>query len=158
MTERRHGRSVYVAMTAGLALTLLSTVVPYVDQAGGHVLADHVRAGYPAYTQARVDTAVTAYVAILSVIGGLGSIAWIATIWAVKAEKSCAPVLATAMLTLGATIGLTGLLTKDTSGDTGLPPELGWMGMAPSLAGLLAVILLYKKPRAKHLTAFGRVR
>ena len=37
------------------------------------------------------------------------------------------------------------LLIRDTSGDTGLPPLLGWAGMLPSLAGLVAVALLWSK-------------
>lgn len=38
------------------------------------------------------------------------------------------------------------LLVKDSSGDTGLPPVLGWLGMLPSLPGLTAVALLARKP------------
>jgi plastocyanin len=47
------------------------------------------------------------------------------------------------MFALGTGIALTGLLIKDTSGDTGLPPLLGWVGILPYLAGLLAVTLLW---------------
>jgi hypothetical protein len=32
---------------------------------------------------------------------------------------------------------------------TGLPPLLGWVGMLPCLAGLLAVILLWRKQPQK---------
>ncbi|MFB6958074.1 PGF-CTERM sorting domain-containing protein [Streptomyces sp. NPDC056309] len=51
------------------------------------------------------------------------------------------------MFVLGASVGLTGLLTKDTSGDIGLPPTPGWVGTAPCLAGLLAVALLWRRQR-----------
>ena len=44
---------------------------------------------------------------------------------------------------LGTAVALVDLLIKDTSGDTGLPPLLGWAGMLPCLAGLLAVTLLW---------------
>lgn len=47
------------------------------------------------------------------------------------------------MFVLGTGVALFDLLVKDTSGDTGLPPLLGWTGMLPSLAGLLAVTLLW---------------
>jgi hypothetical protein len=109
------------------------------------VLADHIRDGYPAYTQARIDSAVTTYLVYLSVVGALGIICWLGTIRALKAGKRWARAVATAMLALGTAIALTDLLVKDTSGDTGLPPLLGWAGTLPCLAGLLAVTLLWRR-------------
>jgi hypothetical protein len=47
------------------------------------------------------------------------------------------------MLVPGTGIAVFDLLVKDTSGDTGLPPLLGWIGMLPCLAGLAAVTLLW---------------
>ena len=43
------------AMGVGLVLTIVATIVPFITSA----LRDHIRAGYPRYTDARVDTAVT---------------------------------------------------------------------------------------------------
>jgi hypothetical protein len=37
------------------------------------------------------------------------------------------------------------VLIRDTSGDTGLPPLLGWAGVLPCLAGLVAITLLWKE-------------
>jgi hypothetical protein len=59
-------------MYAGLGLTVVAVIVAYVDHATANLLAGHIRAGYPAYTQARVDSAVTIYLVYLSVIGALG--------------------------------------------------------------------------------------
>ncbi|MEU9620602.1 hypothetical protein ACIODT_30150 [Streptomyces sp. NPDC088251] len=84
---------------------------------------------------------------MLSVIGALSVLAWLATAWTVKAGKRWARPAATVMFLLGTSVGLTGLLTKDTSGATGLPPALGWAGMIPTLAGVVAVALLWRKPR-----------
>ena len=142
-------RSALAAMYGGLVVTVLATVVPFVDRATTHLLADHIRAGYPAYDDARVEAAVTAYLVALSVVGVLGAASWLWTAWAVRADKRWARPAATAMFVLGLGVGLTGLLTKDTSGDTGLPATLGWVGMAPSLAGLLAVALLWKSRTAR---------
>jgi hypothetical protein len=128
-------------MYAGLGLTVVAAIVPYT----ANVLADHIRAGYPTYPQARIDTAVTTYLVLLSIVGALGIFAWVWTIWAVKVGKRWARGTATAMFALGTGVALTGLLVKDTSGDTGLPPLLGWVGMLPCLAGLLAVILLRRR-------------
>ncbi|MBH5333903.1 hypothetical protein IHE55_03420 [Streptomyces pactum] len=134
-------------MYAGLALTVLTTVAAYVDHGTTHVLADHIRAGYPAYPPARIDSAVTTYLVIWTVIGALGVLAWLTTAWAVTAGRRWARPAATVMFLIGTGTGLTGLLTKDTSGDTGLPPAMGWAGMLPCLAGLVAVALLWRRPR-----------
>ncbi|MBC2866415.1 hypothetical protein H1R13_15955 [Streptomyces mexicanus] len=134
-------------MHAGLALTVLATIATYVDRGTTHLLADHIRAGYPDYSQARVDSAVTAYLVVSSVIGALGALGWLTAAWAVDAGKRWARPVATVMFVLGAGVGLAGLLTKDTSGATGLPPELGWAGMMPCLAGVLAVTSLWRRRR-----------
>ena len=145
MTAGHHERSAIGAMYAGLALTVAAMLVPYVDHATGNMLASHIRAGYPTYTQARIDSAVTTYLVYLSVVGALGIICWLWAIWAVKAGKRWARGAATAMFALGTGIALIDLLVKDTSGDTGLPPLLGWAGMLPCLAGLLVVTLLWRR-------------
>lgn len=147
MTKPPYARGALGAMYAGLALTVLATIAPYIDRSTTHLLADHIRAGYPTYAQARVDSAATTYLAVLSVIGALGVLAWLATAWTVKAGKRWARPAATVMFILGTSVGLTGLLTKDTSGVTGLPPALGWAGMIPTLAGVVAVALLWRRPR-----------
>ena len=145
MTTAHHRRSAIGAMYAGLGLAIVAMILPYVDHATANVLADHIRAGYPSYTQLRIDSAVTTYLVYLSVVGALGVICWSWTIWAIKAGKQWARGAATAMFALGTTIALIDLLIKDTSGDTGLPPLLGWAGVLPCLAGLLAVVLLWKR-------------
>jgi hypothetical protein len=141
-----HPRLAIATMYAGLALTVAATAVPYVDHTA---MADHLRAGYPAYTEARIDSATTTYLIYLSTVGALGVVGWLGTIWAVKAGKRWARGGATAMFALATSIALFDLLVKDTSGDIGLPPLLGWVGLLPSLAGLLAVTLLFKKGGAR---------
>ncbi|WP_202637737.1 hypothetical protein [Bailinhaonella thermotolerans] len=147
MTGTSHERGAVAAMYAGLGLTVLAAIAPYADDATTRLLADHIHAGYPAYSPARVDSAVNTYLVLLSAIGALGVISWLCTAWAVRRGKRWARPAATVLLALGVVVGLTGLLTQDTSGDTGLPPALGWIGMAPCLAGLLAVALLWRRPR-----------
>ena len=141
----KHERSASVAMYAGVALTVVAMIVPYIDRATANVLADHIRAGYPTYSQAHIDTAVTTYLVYLSVIGVLGVVCWLRTIRAVNTRKRWARGAATAMFVLGTGIALFDLLVKDTSGGTGLPPLLAWIGMLPCLAGFLAVSLLWMR-------------
>ncbi|MEU8705310.1 hypothetical protein [Streptomyces sp. NPDC048565] len=147
MTKTGHGRMTLGAMYTGLGLTVVATILPYVDRVTTHLLADHIRAGYPSYTDARVDSAVTTYLVLLSVAGALGVLAWLWTIRAVKGRKRWARPVATALFVIGTGIALTGLLTRDTSGDTGLPTVLGLAGTAPSLAALVAVTLLWRRSR-----------
>jgi hypothetical protein len=145
VTTAHHERSTIGTMYAGLGLTVAALIVLYVDHATANTLASHIRADYPAYTQARIDKAVTTYLVYLSIVGALGITCWLWTIWAVKAGKRWARVAVTAMFALGTSVGLIDLLIRDTSGGTGLPPLLGWAGMLPCLAGLLAVTLLWRK-------------
>jgi hypothetical protein len=66
-----HPRPALGTMYAGLALTVAATAVPYVDHT---VPADHVRAGYPAYTEARIDSAATTYLIYLSTVGSVAGL------------------------------------------------------------------------------------
>jgi hypothetical protein len=145
MTTPHQQRPALRAMYAGLALAVAALAVPYADHATANVLASHIRDGYPAYTQARIDSAVTSYLIYLSVAGALGIACWLAMIWAVKARKRWARAAATVAFALGTTIATGDLLIRDTSGGTGLPPLLGWAGMLPCLAGLAAITLLRKE-------------
>jgi hypothetical protein len=138
-------RSVLAALYTGLTTTVVATIAPYVDQTTSHSLADHIRAGYPGFTQARVDTAVTTYEVILTVIGVLGVTGWAFVIRAVMTGRRGTVPLATALFVLGLSIALTDLLIKDTSGATGLSPLLGWIGLLPCAPGLLAVTLLWRR-------------
>ena len=137
-------RSPVAAMYAGLVLTVATAIVPYVDRATSHVLADHVRDGYPTYSSPQIDSAVTAYLVILTGVAVLGVIGWCAAIWAVAAGKWRARWAATALFTAGVTAALCGLLVKDTSGEVGLAPLLGWVALLPCLPGLVSVVLLWR--------------
>lgn len=139
-----HRQSAILAMYAGLALTVVAIVVPFVDHATADTLADHVRSGYPDYTQARIDSVVATYLVYLSIVGGLGVIGWLWTIWAVRRSTRWARAAATVLFVLGAGVSLTNLLVKDGSGDSGLPPMFGWVGLLPCLPGLVAVVLLWR--------------
>ena len=126
--------SVIAAMVVGLVLTIVATIVPFVTSA----LRDQIRTSYPAYTEARVDSAVSTWLIILTVIGALGVAGWLWSIWIVAGRKRWASWAATAIFALGTCVAVAGLLINDKSGDIGLAPMLGWIGMLPSLAGLVA--------------------
>jgi hypothetical protein len=142
MSSAGRARTVVAAIWTGLAATVLATTAPYLLRNGANSLAGHIRAGYPSYWTARVDTAVHVYLAYLTGVNVLGVAGWLAMLWAVRAGK---PWRFWAALTIfgGATaVALFDLLVKDTSGDTGLPPALGWLELVPCGPGLITVVLL----------------
>ncbi len=141
--DRTASRAIYV----GLALTIVASVVPFIDRSAWHVLSGHIRSAYPAYGNGEVDTAATAYLTILSVLGGMGIICWLAVAGAVHAGKAWARWAATGILAVAVCIALAGLLTKDTSGGVGLAPLLAWLQVMPCLAGVVAVASLWKSSR-----------
>ncbi|MGA8245571.1 MAG: hypothetical protein WB797_01560 [Nocardioides sp.] len=145
MTSTTRHQPAVRAMYVGLLLTIVALIAPFVDQDTGHVLAHHVRDGYPTYTQDRIDSAVTAWLAVLSVVGALAIVSWVWTIWAVKAGRPWARWAATAMFVLGTALASTVSLIKDTSGDVGLAPLLGAVDILPCVAGSVAVKLLWRR-------------
>jgi hypothetical protein len=89
--------SVIAAMYACLAMTVVAIILAYVDLAASNTLTDHIRAGYPTYTQTRIDTAATTYLVYLSIIGVLGVVGWLWTTRAIKTGERWARGAATAM-------------------------------------------------------------
>ncbi len=123
-------------MYAGAGLTVVAALFPFVDRT---VLADHIRAGYPAYAPGEIDAAVTAYLVILAAVGALGLLGWAGTIWAAGAGKRWTLSLAVGLLVSGLCVAVAALTVRDTSGDVGLAPLLGWLLVLPCVPGLAAV-------------------
>ncbi|MEV4108353.1 hypothetical protein [Nonomuraea sp. NPDC049695] len=139
--RRRHGA--LVTLYAGAGLTVVATLAAFVDRAG---LADHIRAGYPAYGPGEIDSAVTAYTVILSVLGALGLLGWLGTAWAVRMGKGWARRPAGGLLAVAICVALAALTVQDTNGEVGLAPLLGWLQVLPCAAGLATVVLLWRRP------------
>lgn len=145
-TARTPGdRATLATIGAGVVLTLVAAVFPFVDRATTTVLAEHIRAGYPTYGSAEINAAVTAYLVILSLVGVLGLLGWLGTVWAARAGKGWTGWLATGLFVAAACASLAALTVRDTSGDVGLAPLLGWLQVLPCIPGLAAVVLLWKR-------------
>lgn len=134
-------------MWGGLVLTVVALVYPFIDRGTTHVLSEHIRAGYPSYSAARIDQAVTSYLVISSIVGGLGVLGWLSTMWAARTGKRWAPLVASVVFLVALCLALAGLTVKDTSGDVGLAPLMAWLLFLPCLPGLAAVVQLWKRPR-----------
>lgn len=151
MRTANNARSAVVAMSIGLLLTAVVTAAPFLGSPHGELISRHVESGYPSYTAEEVASATGIYLAWLAIAGVLGLACWITCIAATRAGKRWAPWVALVALVVGASIGLFDLTIRDTSGDTGLPPLIGWLGLLPCGAGLVAVLLLWMKRPAKSV-------
>ncbi|MGI5158508.1 hypothetical protein [Microbispora sp. CA-102843] len=141
LQQRSHNRTALPMMYIGAGLTAIAALFPFVDRATTTVLADHIKASYPAYEPGAIDTAVTAYLVILSTVGVLGLLGWVGTIWAARAGKRWTSWLAIGLLSIALCIAIAALTVQDTSGDVGLAPLLGWLLILPCVPGLATVAL-----------------
>lgn len=139
-TTHNSSRLPLVLMYAGLALTLLAVVVPLLAP---QPIEDQVRDAYPDYTSGELDDAVTAWLMILGIIGGLGVIGWALALWAtIKGRRP--RLWASLMCGLGLAVSLTAALTPEETGDLGLAPAYGGLLMLPCIAGIAAVVTLWR--------------
>ena len=145
MTSTASNRSALLAAYAGLALTIAAMFVLFIDRATSNLIAAHIRHGYPDYSPARINSAATLYLVYLSVLGGLGVLAWLGTIWLIARRRRIARPIGTALFVAGTGVALFNLLITDTSGETGLPTLIGLAGLIPSAAGLIVVIMLWRR-------------
>jgi hypothetical protein len=133
-------------MSLGLALTVIVTAVPFFGSPVGELIFRHVEAGYPSYSVSAATTATMIYLVGLTVVGLIGMACWIVSLAATRAGKRWAPEIATVALVLAVSVGLFDLMVRDTSGDTGLPSLIGWLGLLPCLPGAFAVVVLWMEP------------
>jgi hypothetical protein len=146
---------VLASLYAGLVLTVLSVAAVYVDRASTGLLAAHLEAGYPSYSASEIDEAVGLWTIVLTTVGALGVIGWVLAIWAVRRGARWAGWLVGSLFTLGTVLALYLLTVRDNNGETGLPMELGLVGLVPSVAGLVAVLLMWRarKPVRRGIPA-----
>ncbi|MFG1812176.1 hypothetical protein ACGFIF_00305 [Kribbella sp. NPDC049174] len=132
------------ALYAGLALTLIATLAPLIDLVTADSIGDHVRAAYPDWSAdlvAKDRNAITIY---LVAVGALGLAGWLWSIVAVTRGKRRARGISTTLFLIGATVQLIGLSIGGEAYTTIVPTLHGVLGFLPSLAGLVAVVGLWR--------------
>ncbi len=148
MNSDKRNSYVVGAMYVGLVLTVLVALIPLGDHVAGNVLADHIAAGYPSYSQREIDSAASMYLVLLSIVGALGIVGWLVGVRAaVRWPRAVAGSVTTLLLVAAVGVALTGMFVPDTSGDTGLPLSLSWWLLLPCVPGLYAVAQLWTARR-----------
>jgi UDP-N-acetylmuramyl pentapeptide phosphotransferase/UDP-N-acetylglucosamine-1-phosphate transferase len=134
-----------VAMYTGLALTVLAVLALVLDLASTGVLAQHLHEVYEGYVSPPDEAAVAAY---LFTLGGLGLLGWLWMLRTVRRQKRWARPVATVLFLLASAVALANLTVREYD-QTILPIQVGLAGVLPCIAGLVAVILLWRKPPQK---------
>jgi hypothetical protein len=132
-------RPAVTAMGVGLLLTVITMIALIIDQTNGYSIADHVDA---LYAPLRLHPDPNVLFGILYVTGVFGVLLWLTMIWAVRRHKRWARVIASIIFVVAASIALLALFVSE-YGTPIFPTSWGLFGLLPSIAGLVAVILLW---------------
>jgi hypothetical protein len=140
----RSPRLAIVTMYTGVVFSVVAMVVPVIEQVTKQGLSRHLQEVYPSYSlSALVVASVVVYLVTIEVVG---IVAWLWMTWAVRRRKRWAPAAATVILVLACGVALVNLTVQE-YGRTVLPTDLGLIGLLPCFAGLVAVVLLWRRNR-----------
>ena len=114
------------------------------DAATVDTISNHMRAAYPAWGQALAAEGRNAIVIYLAVTGVLGIISWLFVIRAVIAGKRWARAAATSAFAAGVLLALVNLTVGGGQYTVIVPTGYGVLTLLPSLAGLIAVVSLWR--------------
>ncbi|WP_267615235.1 hypothetical protein [Gordonia bronchialis] len=153
--NNRHGYLPAALILGGL-LTLATALIPLIDHLTVHTVADHIANGYPDYSDAEIDSAATVYLVYLIALGLAGTVGWGWTLRLARRSSPWTGYLAAGLCATGWAIGLFNALVRDTSGDVGLPPLIGWIGLLPAVVGLVVLATLWPGRHGLHLNRTGR--
>jgi hypothetical protein len=129
------------ALYGAVALELLGAAVPIVDLGTRGAVAAHLQALYSPYGVSAPDASVV--VIYLVAVGVVGALVWLATIRMLRRRWRWARLFATVALLCALAIAGADLTVSE-YGLPILPTWLGLVGLLPSLAGLVAVVLLWR--------------
>ena len=133
-------------MGIGLLLTviaLIALIALILDQMNGYTLARHVEALYAPHD---LDPDPNVLFGYLYAVGAIGILLWLATIWGIIQRKRGARVVATIVFVLGTSVALFNVFVSE-YGMQIFPTVWGILGLVPSVAALVAVIVLWRQGR-----------
>ena len=140
-TPRNPWRGATLALRVGLALSLMSAIGLFIDQTTTRSLAQHVSAQYSPYGAVPDPNVLFAY---LYATAGLAVAAWLIVLRGVRSRKSWVRLFASMTFLVGATLAVFNLVVTE-HGTPIFPVLWSVLGLFPSLAGLVAVILLWTR-------------
>lgn len=134
-------RGATLALSIGLALSLASIAGLLVDQMSVHSLADHVSAQYSPFGKVPDPDVLFAY---LYITAGLGVVVWMIALRGARRRKRWVPWLAGMTFVVGAALAVFNLVITE-HGTQVFPVLWSVLGLLPSVAGLIAVSLLWTR-------------
>jgi hypothetical protein len=130
------------AVMLAVALSAVLVVVAIIDQAGGRSLADHATAIYTPYGK-QADP--NLLYGLLYTVAAAGALLWLLVARSVRSRRRSAPVLAVTVTTITGALALL-LFTATEYGAQIFPPLWGILAILPPVAGILAAVLLRRRP------------
>ena len=141
----RNWRAAARAVKLAVALSAILVVTAIIDQIGSRSLADHAAAVYAPYGK-RSDP--NLLYGLVYAVAAVGALLWLLVIRAVRSRSQSAPVLAVAVTTITAALALL-LLVSTEYGTRIFPPVWGILAILPPAAGILAVVLLFRRRQGR---------
>ncbi|MCF6473291.1 hypothetical protein FAF44_33635 [Nonomuraea sp. MG754425] len=142
--ENIHRKNSALVLYAGLALSVLVTLVPLLDLVTADSLTGHVRAAYPDWPPELVAADHDAIVSYLTVAGVLGVAGWLWTIRAAAGGRRVRA-LATTLFSLGACVALVNLTLSGGAYDRVVPVLYGTLWLLPVVAGAVVVARAWRR-------------
>ena len=143
IVKQRDRRGAVTAMGIGLLITVIVSIALIIDQLNGQTLVRHVQVLYAPHDLNPDPNILFGY---LYVVGVIGILLWLATIWGIIQRKRGARVVATIVFVLGSSVALFNVFVSE-YGMQIFPTLWGVLGLLPSVAGLVAVIVLWRQGR-----------
>ncbi|PRZ41558.1 hypothetical protein CLV47_109105 [Antricoccus suffuscus] len=145
-TVRSARQLAVLAMYVGLALSAAAAAVVIIDQATSDTLWRHMIATYSVdYNHVEMADSKSILLTYLLSIAVIGIACWLWMAWAVTKGKRWARAVSTLIFVLAACIALFNLVGSEDGYGRLLPTLYGLVGVLPSVAGLVAVILLWRR-------------
>jgi O-antigen/teichoic acid export membrane protein len=134
------------ALKAGLALTVLVTLVVLADLATIDTLTAHVRAAYPQWPADLVAADRNAIAGYLIATGVLGAAGWLVILRGVARSRRWARPVATALFAVAALLALTNLGMGGAAYTVVVPYLYGTLSLLPVVAGAVALVRMWRRP------------
>src|SRR5690606_19100419 len=135
----------FLALLAGLGLTVASTLYIAIDALTTNRLTNHIRDAYPNWSQDDIDADRLAITIYLLGFGVLGAIAWLWCASLVQRGKPSARLAVTVTFIVGTGLAMINATQSGEAYEQIVPTPYGVVGLLPSLAGLAAVWLIWRR-------------